>query len=463
VRIGGGCTQRVLVVSREEATQERLSQLLVGEGYEALWAKDARAGIAIALTRLPNLIVCDLAGSPWDGHHLLRVIRNFPETARTPLLFLLDGGEPSYTPLGLEADSCFSRPLVHRELLAKVRLHTERQTVLSGVLSSGRSAPEDHERPIVCSPLMRALYGRAELAAERNLGCLLLGEAGVGKSVLAYAIHRASRRAQNPFIPVDCAALPQSLVEAELFGQPEGARAKSGRESIFEAARGGTVFLANVDALPPLTQAKLLSFLETEPATARSRHASSDDAVALVAAATLELGAASTGVSLRSDLLQRIAEVTLTLPPLRERPEEVVPLAEAFARNVCMLLGIGRVPVIPSETRQLLMSYAWPQNISELRRAIEQAIMLDLGDTLEPEHLPTRLRTRSATSEPPGSAPVPRLSLRVLERRRILDALEECGGNQSRAAILLGISRGTLLSRLSSYEVPRPRKRAGDQ
>ncbi|MDX2051287.1 MAG: sigma-54 dependent transcriptional regulator [Polyangiaceae bacterium] len=462
--------ERILVINDDQDSRERLLQLVLGEGFEGIGAADAKTGISAALAQHPDVIVCDVSAQIMDGHYVLRAVRDYPETAGIPFILLSGGAQPAdlRTSMRCGADDYLTKPFELRELLASVRAQRERHSLLSDLLRSTPAAAEDDTSLIIGAPAMEAVYQRGLRAAQSNLSVLLVGEAGVGKDVLAHALHKASARAKQPFMPLNCASLPESLLEGELFGEHKAGSngTVSLRPGLFEAAHGGTVFLDEVGDLPMSAQAQLLRVLEerqvvrpggTTPYAADNR---------LIAATNRDLEAHCADGNFRSDLFYRIAGVTLSIPPLRDRIEEIVPFAERFARNMCLHLGITRVPTLSHEARQLLLAYTWPGNVRELRSAIEQAVALRAGENIQPEHLPTRIRARSArASERPQSSPVPRLkdNLRNLERQRILDALDHCGGNQSRAAVMLGISRGTLISRLSEYEIVRPRKRVGER
>jgi two-component system, NtrC family, response regulator AtoC len=333
---------------------------------------------------------------------------------------------------------------------------------------------------VVRDPAMRDLYDQAARAARASISVLLLGETGVGKEVLARAIHARSPRAAGPFMGINCAALAESLLEGELFGAEKGAYtgATSARAGLLEAANGGTVFLDEVAELPLPTQSKLLRVVEERVVTRLGSTRPRPIDVRFVAATNRDLDADSRAGRFRSDLYFRLAGITLSIPPLRERPAELELLVAGFVRAACRDLDRSAPLAVSPEAVERLRRHGWPGNVRELRNVIERAVVLCGGDVILPEHLPPALLAAPAPAAPPSVTTTPADALgtapragarpgggedlqgeiRALERSRIIEALDRCGGNQSRAAEVLGISRRTLVSRLSEFGLPRPRK-----
>jgi len=331
-------------------------------------------------------------------------------------------------------------------------------------------------------PAMRLVQQQAARAAPTPISVLILGETGVGKEVMARAIHVHSSRAKGPFMGINCAALSDSVLESELFGHEKGAftGAVQAREGLFEAAAGGTVFLDEVGELSPGTQAKLLRVLEERVVTRLGSNRPRSIDVRILSATNRDPEAEIAAGRFRSDLYFRLNGLSLSIPPLRERLGEIEELARVFLASACRLIERTDVPRISPEVLLLLRAYRWPGNVRELRNAIERAAVLCPGDVILPEHLPPaltklgepeRLRTvaRSAASTTEATVPTAMASapsgandhllteLKLVERARIIEALERCGGNQSKAARLLGISRSTLVTRIEEYGLPRPR------
>jgi DNA-binding NtrC family response regulator len=313
------------------------------------------------------------------------------------------------------------------------------------------------EDVIVRSPAVVQLYRTLVQVAAGRISVLLLGETGAGKEVVARALHRSSPRREGPFVRLNCAALSPTLLESELFGHEKGAftgamRAKPG---LLETAVGGTVFLDEVGELPLDTQVKLLRVIEEREVLRVGGLQPRSIDVRFVAATNRDLDAAVARGAFREDLYFRLAGVTLVIPPLRDRPEELSPLAEAFVCEAAREIGV-RAPALSEPALALMRQYGWPGNVRELRNVMERAVLLCGGGVVEPAHLPLdKMRVGAITA--PAVAPAPPSGADA-ERERIVAALARCGGSQTRAAELLGISRRTLTKRLTRYDLPRPRK-----
>ncbi len=325
---------------------------------------------------------------------------------------------------------------------------------------------KEERRPVVASPVMEELHGMVHRVAVGSISVLLLGETGVGKEIVARAVHDASPRSSKPFLPLNCAALSESLLESELFGHEKGAftGATSNKTGLLKAADGGTVFLDEVGEMPMGLQVKLLRVLEDKLVTPVGGTRPRLVDVRFVAATNRDLEGEVANGGFREDLLYRLNGVTLKIPPLRERTEEIVPLAEQFAAQSAE--EVGRMP--PSLTEEAiegLRSHAWPGNIRELRNAMERAVLF-ADEAIGSEHLPMTSPAHRADEAMVPTPPPPMVvesAGEAPEKRRILDALAQCGGNQTRAAKLLGISRRTLTRRLTVHGIARPLKDKGSQ
>jgi transcriptional regulator with PAS, ATPase and Fis domain len=322
--------------------------------------------------------------------------------------------------------------------------------------TTARIPPSPIAGPVVRDPAMQRVYALLDVVAPSPLSVLILGETGVGKEVFAEAIHRRSKRRDRNLLKLNCAALPESILEAELFGYEKGAftGATSAKQGLFEAANGGTVMLDEIGDLPLLTQAKLLRVLETGEVLRVGSVKTTTVDVRFVSATNVDLEARVAEGKFRSDLYFRLDGISIVLPPLRDRPADVLPLAEMFAARVAQQLA-RPTPKLAAASATLLESHAWPGNVRELRNVMERAVVLCAGaSTIEPMHL-TSLASSSAA---PSSSSSLKGDLAAIERDRILRTLDEVGGNQTRAAKLLGISRHALLDRLDRYGIARPRK-----
>lgn len=384
--------------------------------------------------------------------------------------------------VGAEVDigvACFPRDgLEPGELIARVG---------AGVRARARvQSASPSERIITLDPAMRGLYALVDRIADSDISVLILGETGVGKEVLATAVHQRSRRRDEPFVALNCGAFTSELLESELFGHEKGAftGAVKAKPGLLESARQGSVFLDEVGEMSLGTQVKLLRVLEER----RLRRLGGLDtipfAARVIAATNRDLEAAVKSGAFREDLYYRLNGFTMIIPPLRERKSEIAPLAASFAREMARREGSGASGEISPAARQALEQYAWPGNVRELKNVLERAVVLAGTETIDVRHLPMeKLSSSVVFAAPRSTAPLKRaepsperererererepaeLKARLgdVERDAILAALEQCGGNQTRAAEMLGMSRKSLVRRLDQYDVPRPRKGRSD-
>ena len=336
-----------------------------------------------------------------------------------------------------------------------------------------RPTPAGAEPVVVVSEAMRALHATIERIAPGDINVLVCGETGVGKAVVARAIHERSRRAQGPFLTLDCAGLSESLLESELFGHERGAftGAIASKPGLLECAQGGTIFLDEVGELPPACQAKLLRPLEEHLVQRVGSVKPLPIDVRFVAATHRDLAQDVAAGRFRRDLFFRLDGFTLTVPPLRQRREEVVPLARAWAAHFAAQQGRPEPSLTPAAVAHL-EGHGWPGNVRELRSTVERAVLLCGRAPIEPAHLQLRAIPDAPAPAPESGRPAgpepdtDMITLRgggeLSEQLRILRALQACGGNQRRAAEMLGISRNTLMRKLDLYGVPRPRLRRGE-
>jgi transcriptional regulator with GAF, ATPase, and Fis domain len=313
---------------------------------------------------------------------------------------------------------------------------------------------------IIAAAAMRRLYEMVDRVAPGDISVLIQGETGSGKELVARALHERSPRSKKPYLAINCGAFAESLLESELFGHEKGAftGASEARAGLFESTQGGTVFLDEVGELPPSTQVKLLRVLEEKAVRRLGSNKSKPIDVRFVAATHRNLENEVKAGRFREDLYFRISAVTLWVPPLRERKEELAPLAKSFSAAAAAQLARSPVALSP-DALQAMSSYSWPGNIRELKNVIERAVLLADG-AIRPEHLP--LDKMKAVLLDATPAPLPRPVTpkdASAERDRIVAALAECGGNQTQAAQRLGISRRTLVHRLNEYALPRPKKK----
>ncbi len=319
---------------------------------------------------------------------------------------------------------------------------------------------------IVGDPQMERVYALVRKVADHPITVLVSGETGVGKEVVAQALHTESRRRRASFVRLNCASLPETLLESELFGHERGAFTGADRRKIgyFEAADGGTIFLDEIGEIPPNLQGKLLRVLEERKLTRVGGVSEVDVDVRVVCATNRDLDEAVRRGEFREDLFFRISAFTIVVPPLRDRPAEIPLLAQHFASRFATEQGYAS-PTLTDESLAALAAHSWPGNVRELRNAMERAVVLQTAGVIDVEHLPARVReaegARTGFSSPAtiGNGIDMKDQIAEVERAAIVEALRECDGNQTRAAQKLGISRRAFIYKLEKHGLKKPPRR----
>jgi len=436
--------------------------LLSDLGVEIVTANGGEEALAKARADRPDVVITDLAMPGMDGMALLKVIRE--EFHDVPVVVATAFGsiESAVNAMRAGAFDYVTKPVEEETLL----LTAKKALQFAGVLAENRALRRELEsrydmRQILGeSPeMMRALKMTGDVAKTETT-VLILGESGTGKELVARAVHFNSPRARGPFIPVNCAAIPETLLESELFGHEKGAftGADRRREGRVESSNGGTLFLDEIGDMPHSLQAKILRLLqEREFQRVGGREPIKAD-VRFLCATNRDLAKAVKEGKFREDLFYRIHVFPITLPPLRERGGDVLLLAKAFLKKYSREMG-KPVMNIARDAQTLLTQYRWPGNIRELENVIERAIILCESDTLTSDTLPGEIRD----DRPPGPEradgtrkfvlPNDGISLDDLERDLVVQALERTRFNQTRAARLLGLTRATLRYRIEKYKI----------
>jgi two-component system, NtrC family, response regulator AtoC len=436
---------RVLVAEDDNEMRELLVRVLADEGYAVSAARDGSEAMAQIEEGAFDLVISDVRMPGPDGREVLR--RAMARGLHQPVILMTAFGsiEAAVEAMRDGAYYYLAKPFDIDDLLevvggASARVREQRAFLQSE--EDGGGSPF----PIVSrSAVMAELLRVARDVAASNATVLITGGSGTGKELLARAIHRASRRAGGPFVPLDCSAIPETLMESELFGHRRGAftGAVDDRPGIIQQADRGTLFLDEVGNLALPVQSKLLRFLQ-ERRFRRIGEAEEHSVDARVISATnQDLAALAARGSFRHDLYYRLSVIPLRLPDLGERREDIAPLVYHFIRK----FNVGyQVEGVRADALDLLVDYGWPGNVRQLENAIERAVILRRAGLIQPRDLPEDILHSDGEAPPSGGR-----SLEELERRYIAQLLQECRGNQSRVARILGINRRTLYRKLQKY------------
>lgn len=441
-------TPRVLVVDDEQAFRELYAGRLRDAGFQVDVAATAAEAEGMVATGPPDMIVSDVRMPGTDGISLLKQVRG----TAGEIPFLLVTAHPdvrqAVKALKLGAVDYLEKPVDLDELVAAVSDSlVHRAGVTDADLALG-----DLEGIVAESPAMRELLLVAARVARSEATVLITGESGSGKEVIARFIQSRSARSDAPLVAVNCAAIPETLLASEVFGHERGAftGATAPRLGLFREAEGGTLFLDEVGDMPLPLQATLLRAIETRRVTPLGGTGEVDVDLRLLFATNRDLQADVEAGRFREDLYYRVNVITLEAPPLRDRPEDILPLARRFLSP-----EEGRAKRLSPAAVRAVSSYAWPGNVRELANAMERARIMSNTEIVLPEHLPPKVRQAGpgagpATSNGPGREVLP---LEQVERTSIENALARTDQNQTQAALLLGISRRTLVNKLRRYRM----------
>jgi two-component system response regulator HydG len=448
---------KILIVDDETAILDTLQILLRREGFEVTAAQSGREALAHLESGTPHVVLSDIRMPGVSGLDLLAAIRERDPELPVILMTAQASLQSAMQAVNQGAFYYLQKPFSNDELVALCRRAAETRTLkeenraLRRVI--GRRDDPGLRRPVGKYRAFVDLLKLAETVAPADSTVLLTGESGTGKEVVARYIHALSERADGPFISINCGALPENLLESELFGHLKGSftGAVRDRDGLLVAAGGGTFFLHEVGESPPSLQVKLLRAVqEREVVPVGATEPIAID-VRIIAATNRDLEDEVRRGSFRSDLYYRLNVISLHLPPLRERASDIPLLAEHFLKNLSERDG-GRNFQLSEAALELLQRYDWPGNTRELENALERAAVLTRGEVIEVEALPARVaeeRTQPLVDERPAENP----TLEIIERAYILWVLQSERGNKARAAEVLGIDPSTLYRKLNRYGI----------
>jgi DNA-binding NtrC family response regulator len=443
--------ERVLIVEDDPSTRSGLAELVQAWGFVTDEAADGEDALRKVTTFRPAIIVSDLVMPRMGGRELLRALRDQLSDITFILLTAQGTVESAVEAIKDGAYDFLSKPVDPQRLRILLQKAVERQATLREVRTLRRQLRDSGSfgRIIGNSAGIRAVYRIIEQSAPTNASVLISGESGTGKELIAKTIHELSPRQAFPFVAINCAAIPETLLESEIFGHEKGAftGAHDRRTGVFELAHRGTLFLDEIAEMQPATQVKLLRVLQERTFRRLGGRQEQTVDVRVIAATNVNPLDASRSGKLREDLYYRLNVFNIELPPLRERKDDIPLLVQSFL-NEFNRVNNKSVRAVDQEAMYVLEHYPWPGNIRELRNVIERATILAEGDFIEQKHLPASLVAKGEESLPTLTI-APGTTVDEAERRLILLTLEHCRNNKTRAAEVLGISLKTLHNKLN--------------
>jgi DNA-binding NtrC family response regulator len=446
---------RVLIVDDEQAARVGLSEIVTAWGYETRTAGDGFEALEIAGEFSPTAVITDVLMPRLDGFGLLNRLRD--DSSNTAVILLTGQGSIEDAVRAVKEEGAFyyfEKPINIRQLNVVLQRAIEQAATQHENTRLRRQLGEYgvFGRLVGNSHAMRQIYTVIEQVASSAVSVLITGESGTGKEVVAQTIHQLSPRASRPFVAINCSAIPESLMESELFGHERGAftGAIARREGCFELANSGTLFLDEIAEMPVMLQAKLLRVLEDRRVRRLGSPKEISVDVRVLAATNKDPHEAVRRLELREDLLYRLNVIHVKLPPLRERREDIPLLTEFMAKELSERHDRPARLVSP-EVLEIFARHPWPGNVRELRNVVEHAVIVCDGQRIEKQHLsPQMFDGRSLKNEDTITLPVG-ISLDEAERQLILKTLIKTNNNKTRAAELLQISLKTLHNKLKAY------------
>ncbi|MBZ5527424.1 MAG: sigma-54 dependent transcriptional regulator [Acidobacteriia bacterium] len=473
--------RKVLIVDDEKLVRWSLTQKCAEYGFQSLEAPGGEEALRLAAAETPDVILLDVHLPDQSGIEVLEKLKQAGDTSAVIMMTADPQLEEVKAALRLGAYDFITKPLNFEELSVTVQNAAEAnalRTEVESLRSEMRRRTGYHDVVGVSRKMTELMKFVRKIAASEASTILIQGESGTGKDLIAKAIHYDSARTDRPFVAINCSAIPENLMEAELFGHERGAftDAKALKKGLFEVADGGTLFLDEIGELSPLLQAKLLRVLEDQVVRRVGGVRDFQVNVRVIAASNRDLERAVREGHFRQDLYYRLAIISIFIPPLRDRKDDILPLADFFLDHYNRKFRKS-VRGMTEETRRLLLENEWPGNVRELKNAIERAMILEEDSLLRPNYLPHAVSgshtgpgtSASAFPAPAGetsfagsrrlpalSIPDGGTSLQDIEHALVEMALRQAGGNQMRAAKLLDISRDALRYKMKKFGLTHP-------
>jgi DNA-binding NtrC family response regulator len=442
----------ILVVDDDAAMSSAVCEVLRQTGYLPLSAQSGAQALEIVKRGPPDLLISDLRMTEMTGHQLQQELQTIAPDLPVVIITAFGTVESAVESMKLGARDFITKPFSNKELLLVVSRTLENRRLRQEVKQLRVELARSYGLPniIAADPKMAAVLEMVERVVDSSATVLITGESGTGKDLLARALHFSSPRRDGPFVPINCAAIPENLIESELFGYVRGAftDARQAKTGLFIAARGGTLFLDEVGEMPVPLQSKLLRAIEDKKIRPLGATEEIPVDVRIVAATNTNLEKALENGRLRSDLYYRLATFTLAVPPLRERPDDIPLLIKHFLSRASAEAG-RPVPEVDPHAMARLLRYPWPGNARELQNAIQRGVLLARNNILTIKELPPKVAGLDISPARILSEAVDkRISLDQLEHDYVRAVVDAVNGNKSEAATILRIDRKTLYRKL---------------
>ena len=453
--------KRLLIIDDEENMRHMLSKVLSKAGYTIETASNGHEGLKMTASNAYDFILCDIKMPNMSGMDFLKAARDKIRFTTVIMMSAYGTIDTAIAAMKLGAYDYISKPFKTDEVYLTLKKAEERESLRK----ENRQLKEhikkiesnyDFGNMVAKSEAMRKMFRVAAKAAQYKTTVLILGDSGTGKELIARAIHNEGDRSSMPLVPVNCGGIPETLLESELFGYKKGAftGADKNKKGLFQEADGGTIFLDEIGELPLALQVKLLRVLQENEVRMIGDSISTQIDVRVIAATAKNLEEDVKKGAFREDLYYRLNVLSIKIPPLRDRAEDIPLLCDHFMERFNRSLNKNIKSIAPAAMAHLL-EYAWPGNVRELENAIERALVLAEGDVLLPEHFPAELGQRSGedASDMLFDGYSLKVAQKLMEEKLITKALKETGGNRTQASRLLEISHPSLLSKIKTYKI----------
>jgi two-component system response regulator AtoC len=454
----GEAMSSVLVIDDKKSMREMLEQTLVSEGFNVNSVDSGSRGVEIASEKSFDVVVTDLMMPDMDGIKVLSELKSIDPDTAVIMMTAYGTIENAVEAMKLGAFDFITKPFEtsHLTFLIRRALEQRQLEAENEILKEEIESSHGYDEIIGDNVRMHEVMRLMKKVASSDTSVLLLGESGTGKELFARAIHKTSPRKEKPFIAINCAAIPRELLENELFGSEKGAFTSSTAKKMgkFEIANGGTVFLDEIGDMDPALQAKLLRVLQDKQFDRLGGTQTISVNVRVIAASNADLKVAIEQKRFREDLFYRLSVFPITIPPLRDRPDDVPALAEHFLNKYCREMGKPKMR-FSKDALRVMDKYNWPGNVRELENTVERAIILCEGRVINADNLAIRLPSAEEIRlrEGAGLKEVGQHAQMVAERAMIIRILKDTKGNKRKAADILQIDYTTLFEKIKKYEI----------